>query len=71
MPEQPAPIVNVETQPVNVEVKVPRQAAPVVNVEAPVVNVTPNIDVIVPPKQKPRKATITHADGTVSEIEVE
>jgi hypothetical protein len=73
-PEIPAPVVNVEVprqqRPV-VNIDVPEQPAPVVNVDAPVVNVTPNIDVIVPPKQKPRKATITHADGTVSEIEVE
>lgn len=73
-PEIPAPVVNVEVprqqRPV-VNIDVPEQPAPVVNVDAPVVNVMPNIDVIVPPKQKPRKATITHADGTVSEIEVE
>ncbi len=65
------------TQPVNVNVRVPRQQAPVVNGEAPIVNVqpaagnvNPNIDVIVPPAKKPKKATITHADGTVSEVEM-
>lgn len=71
VPEQPAPIVNVEPTPVTVDVRVPRQAAPVVNVEAPVVNVDPQIEVIVPPREKPKRATITHADGTVSEVEME
>ena len=70
VPEQPAPVINIETQPVNVNVRVPKQPTPVVNVEAPNITVKPNIDVIVPPAQKPKKATITHSDGTTSEVEM-
>lgn len=68
----------VAQKPAQVTVNVPQQKAPTVHVQpkfevqAPSVTVEPKIEIKVPdpPAQKPKRATIKHADGSESTVEL-